>query len=104
MKDVKVNVEESKAVGNGTGIAAHEMLLDALSSKDGYSMRTVDAIELLYPADPRSNDKIKNSFASVKTHCWTKADWRVEYIDSTRETLAIVGKRIAGTDEYNPVA
>jgi len=86
MKDVKVNVKETKAVGHGTGIAAHEMLLNALSDSDGYSMRTVDALEMLYPGDTRSHDKIKNSFASVKTHCWTKADWRVEYTDANRDS------------------
>ena len=104
MKDIKINTEETKAVGNGSGLAAHEMLLEALSSSKGYTMRTVDAIDALYPNDSRSTDKIKNSFASVKTHCWTKADWRVEYTDSQRENIAIVGKRIAGTNEYNPIA
>lgn len=104
MKDIKVNTKETKAVGHGSGVAAHEQLLELLSNSDGYSMRTVDAIEALYPADTRSADKIKNSFASVKTHCWTKSDWRVEYTTSQRDQIGIVGKRIAGTNEYNPIA
>jgi len=109
MKDIKVNTKEAKDVGNGSGIAAHEMLLAALADSKGYSMRTVDAIELLYPNDPRSADKVKNSFASVKTHCWTKSDYRVEYTDSQRENIAIVGKRAVDengntTNKYNPVA
>jgi len=104
MKDIKINTKETKVAGNAGGAAKHEQLLNALSQADGYSMRVVDAIEMLYPNDPRPEEKVKNSFASVKTHCWSKSDWRVEYVDSTHETIGIVGKRVAGTDTYNPIA
>ncbi len=103
MKDLKVNSETTVAANSGAGSAKHEQLLEILSESKGYSMRTVDAIEALYPGDNRSQEKIKNSFASVKTHCWTKSDWRVEYTDSNRDIIGIVGKRVAGTNEYNPV-
>jgi len=104
MKDVKVNTDKTQAANSGAGSAKHEMLLDLLSESKGYSMNTIDAIEALYPGDTRSHEKIKNSFASVKTHCWTKSDWRVEYVDSNRDVIGIVGKRVAGTNEYNPIA
>ena len=104
MKDVKVNTTETKKANSGAGSAKHEQLLEILSEAKGYSMNTVDAIEALYPGDTRSQDKIKNSFASVKTHCWTKSDWRVEYVDSNHDIIGIVGKRVAGTNEYNPIA
>ena len=106
LNEIEVNTEEAKKSTSG-GQAAHETLLEALASSDDYSMRTVDAIELLYAGDLRTEDKIKNSFASVKTHCFTKADWRVEYTDPARETIAIVGKRAAGNDGtkgmWNPI-
>ncbi len=105
MENVKLNdkAEAVKAGRNGSA-AQHVTLLEALSSNEGYSMKTKDALELLYPGDPRPEVDIKNSFASAKTHCWTKADWRVEYLDATRSTIGIVGKRIKGTDTYQPVA
>ncbi len=104
MKDIKTDSKKTVAANSGAGSAKHEMLLDLLSNQDGYSMNTIDAIEALYPGDTRSNEKIKNSFASVKTHCWTKSDWRVEYVDSNRDVIGIVGKRVAGSNEYNPIA
>lgn len=107
LKDIKLNTKETKT-SNAGGQAAHETLLEALSNSKGYSMRTVDAIEVLYAGDDRSEDKIKNSFASVKSHCFSKADWRVEFTDSARENIAIVGKRAEGEagrkGEWNPIA
>jgi len=103
MKDIKTDSKKTVAANSGAGSAKHEQLLELLSESKGYSMNTIDAIEALYPLDSRSKDKIKNSFASVKTHCWTKSDWRVEYIDSNRDVIGIVGKRVAGTNEYNPI-
>ncbi len=103
MKDITINTKETKNITSSSGQAAHEILLDALSSAKGYSMTTQSALDLLYKEDPRSEDKIKNSFSSVKTHCWTKADWRVEYLDPTHNTIGIVGKRVTGTNTYNPI-
>ena len=105
MKDINiaVNSEETKDVANGSGQAAHEVLLEALSSAEGHSMPTKSALELLYANDKRPLIDIKNSFSTVKTHCWTKADWRVEYLDPQRTTLGIVGKRVVGTNTYNPI-
>ena len=70
-------------------------------------MNTVDAIELLYPGDTRSHEKVKNSFASIKSHCFSKADWRVDYLDAKNEVIGIVGKRAEGEagrrGEWNPI-
>jgi len=102
---IVVNEEESVKSKTASGNPAHEILLEALGNCDDYSMTTQAAIALLYAGDDRSEDKIKNSFASVKTHCWTKSNWRVEYTDSARKNIAIVGKRsTTDPDKYNPIA
>ena len=103
MKDIKVNADKKQAISSGAGSATHEQLLDMLSERKGYSMPVQEAIDTLYAGDDRSDQKKKHSFASVKTYCWTKSDWRVEFTDNTRKNIAIVGKRIAGTNQFNPV-
>ena len=104
-ENVEVNTEvEAITAGKNGGAAAHEVLLKALENAKGYSMKTAAAIKLLYEGDTRSADKVKNSFASVKTHCWTKSDVRVEYADSGHTVIKAVGKRVKGTDKYQPFA
>ncbi len=103
MKDVKLNTKEAVS-GKAAGQAAHEVLLDALSESPNYSMPISEAIELLYAGDERTSGKIMHSFASVKTYCWTKSDWRVGFTDQSRKEIGILGKRVAGTDTYNPIA
>ena len=78
------------AAKTASGKSQSQVLIELLMTKKNYSMRTVDAMEALYPGDNRSEGKIKNSFASAKSRAWSDHNEKIEY---DGDNVVITGQR-----------
>ena len=94
----KDQLDKEVHTSKGSGTANHKTLIDALYNSKGYTMRTVDAVELLYAGDDREPGRIKASFASAKAHCFSKANFKVNFEGTNNEFIKLAGMRAEGKE------